>query len=199
MKRTFVVYKDRHSYIKLMTTEEKAEFLDAMFFYQNNDWDYVFKYGAVRVVFWKILEVFEADKKKWEIIRNTRSELWKLGGVAKASKRKQKLAKATNEETPSNSNIYILKNNLYIEEYISKYWKEMLDKFYNYWSEPDRNWKERREKQKTWAIPNRLSTWSNNNFGGNSKHSPSNAITQDKEYSIPDRFKNGQHQTDWQT
>lgn len=112
MKKSFVVYKDRQSYIKYMTIEEKADFLDAMFFYQNNEWEYDYKCSAVRIVFWKILEVFEEDKKKREKKRESNSEAGKLGGLAKASKRYKTLENARKSKTPSNSYIYILYTNI---------------------------------------------------------------------------------------
>jgi len=48
--------------------------------------------------------------------------------------------------------------------FLDRYSKEMLREFYDYWSEPDRakSPKMRWEKQQTWSLEGRLSTWSRN-------------------------------------
>jgi len=53
--------------------------------------------------------------------------------------------------------------------YVPKYGGQMIDKFYTYWSEPNRSYtKMKYEMQKTWDLKRRLHTWSMNNFGGSS-------------------------------
>lgn len=49
--------------------------------------------------------------------------------------------------------------------FVGKYPKEMVEQFYNYWSEPNKsNTKMRFELQTTFEISRRLATWSANNF-----------------------------------
>lgn len=116
-----------------MTIEEKAEFLDAMFFYQCNEWDFEYTHNAVRVVMWSIIELFEKDKNKREKTRELRSELGKRGGLAKASKSKQKLAKARNEKLPININNIIYTNIDNIKDiFIKLLWEEFCKNKKNY-------------------------------------------------------------------
>ena len=55
-----------------------------------------------------------------------------------------------------------------VYSYSNKYPKEMLDEFYNHFSELDRakNPKMRWEKEKTWEIEKRLVKWANNDYSG---------------------------------
>ena len=47
----------------------------------------------------------------------------------------------------------------------TQYPRDMVSKFYEYWSELDRSGKKMRfEKEKTWELPLRLSRWASNNF-----------------------------------
>lgn len=48
---------------------------------------------------------------------------------------------------------------------VVQYPRDMVSKFYEYWSELDRTGKKMRfEKEKTWELPLRLSRWASNNF-----------------------------------
>lgn len=51
-----------------------------------------------------------------------------------------------------------------------EYTREMLERFSNYWAEPDRakgvRQKMRYEKEKTWRVDLRLKTWAKNNYDG---------------------------------
>lgn len=49
-----------------------------------------------------------------------------------------------------------------------KYSKEMLKDFFTYWTEPNEKGKMKFQLQKTWSTAGRLSTWSRNDFNGNS-------------------------------
>lgn len=52
--------------------------------------------------------------------------------------------------------------------YATKYTKEMVRDFYDYWREPNRqNTKMKYELQKTWSLGLRLERWKENNFKGN--------------------------------
>ena len=59
----------------------------------------------------------------------------------------------------------------FIEElklHSEKYSKEMLKDFFIYWTEPNEKGKMKFQLQKTWSTAGRLSTWSRNDFNGNS-------------------------------
>lgn len=53
-----------------------------------------------------------------------------------------------------------------------KYSKEMLNDFFTYWTEPNEKGKMKFQLQKTWSTAGRLSTWSRNDFNGNSGSKP---------------------------
>jgi hypothetical protein len=55
-----------------------------------------------------------------------------------------------------------------LEPYLEKYGKDLLNKFYFYWTEPNKsNTKFRQETEKTWSLSLRLNTWAENEL----KHS----------------------------
>lgn len=63
----------------------------------------------------------------------------------------------------------------FIEElklHSEKYSKEMLKDFFIYWTEPNEKGKMKFQLQKTWSTAGRLSTWSRNDFNGNSGNKP---------------------------
>ena len=63
----------------------------------------------------------------------------------------------------------------FIEElklHSEKYSKEMLKDFFIYWTEPNEKVKMKFQLQKTWSTAGRLSTWSRNDFNGNSGSKP---------------------------
>lgn len=63
----------------------------------------------------------------------------------------------------------------FIEElklHSEKYNKEMLKDFFIYWTEPNEKGKMKFQLQKTWSTAGRLSTWSRNDFNGNSGSKP---------------------------
>ena len=58
-----------------------------------------------------------------------------------------------------------------MRKYANKYSREMLNAFYQYWSEPNqKNTKMRFELEKTWLLSSRLATWEKreNNYKKNS-------------------------------
>ena len=63
-------------------------------------------------------------------------------------------------ETNKNKEIIITNKPLFVDEVFSyDYPKEMLQEFYDYWSEPSKTGKLRKDMQKTWCTSRRLKTW----------------------------------------
>ena len=60
-----------------------------------------------------------------------------------------------NKEIKINNNI-----NFKEEVFSYDYPKEMLEDFYEYWTEPSKTGKQRKDMQKTWCTKRRLKTWS---------------------------------------
>jgi len=66
-----------------------------------------------------------------------------------------------------------------LKPFLEQYGKDMINKFYSYWTEPNKsNSKFKQELQKTWSVSHRLNTWHTNNF--NTK--PNNNQKQDRTY-----------------
>ena len=64
-------------------------------------------------------------------------------------------------ETNKNKEIRITNKPIFIDEVFSfDYPKEMLQEFYDYWSEPSKTGKLRKDLEKTWCTLRRLKTWS---------------------------------------
>jgi len=52
-----------------------------------------------------------------------------------------------------------------LEPFLNNYGREMLNKFYAHWTEPNKsNTKFRQELEKVWDLKKRLNTWDSNNF-----------------------------------
>lgn len=54
---------------------------------------------------------------------------------------------------------------------------EMLQEFFDYWSEPNTKGKMRWQFEKTWDLSRRIKRWSNNNFKWHGTHKNSNGQT----------------------
>lgn len=91
MKNSFVLYTDYKQHIDLLTTEEKAQLLDAIFGYAEGleiELD-----GATKMAFSFIKAQMDRDNEKYEKTCKIRKEAGSKGGKAKA---KQKVAKQAN-------------------------------------------------------------------------------------------------------
>ena len=81
-----------------------------------------------------------------------------------------KLSKCTTIN--KNKEIRITNKPLFIDEVFSfDYPKEMLQDFYDYWSEPSKKGKLRKDMQKTWCTARRLKAWSKRSKQFNTKTS----------------------------
>lgn len=76
-------------------------------------------------------------------------------------------------------------NTLYTSNNVQKYGKQMLQDFYEYWSEPNpSNTKMRFELQKTWDVDRRLARWARNNYNKYDRQQSSDSARRDKLASI---------------
>jgi hypothetical protein len=52
-----------------------------------------------------------------------------------------------------------------LKPFLDQYGKDMINKFYSYWTEPNKsNSKFKQEMLKTWSLSHRLANWNSNNF-----------------------------------
>lgn len=93
-KKSFVLYCDYREHIKLLSVEDKAALLDAIFAYASGE-DVELK-GAVGMAFSFITSQMDRDAVKWEEKREKLRQNGAKGGLAKARNAKQKVANDSN-------------------------------------------------------------------------------------------------------
>lgn len=175
-KKSFVLYCDIKHTFDTLTNEEAGKLIKHLLDYVN-DLNPICEDRIINIAFEPIKQQLKRDLIHWETVRNKRSETGRLGGLAKASKSKQELANlAVNDNVNVTVNVTdnVIKNNIderklkfasTLEPFLIKYGRDMLNKFYAYWTEPNKsNTKFRQELEKTWSLERRLETWSSNNF-----------------------------------
>jgi Domain of unknown function (DUF4373) len=108
----------------------------------------------------------ESALKRWEKCEpNANALRTQSDGNAKKekeSKRKEKSSDSANAESSPSNLIQerIIKFGLSLKTYEQKYTRELLTKFYKYWTEPNKSGtKFRAELEKTWDVQRRLETW----------------------------------------
>lgn len=92
-KKSFVLYCDYREHIKLLSVEDKAKLLDAIFAYASGE--EVELDGAVGMAFSFITAQMDRDTAKWETKCEKLRANGSKGGLAKAKNAKQMLAKAS--------------------------------------------------------------------------------------------------------
>ena len=126
-KKGFLLYPNYKEQIDLLSVEEKAELLDAIFDYQNGI-EVGELSGITRMAFSFIKSQFDRDNEAWENTKQARSEAGKKGGAPKGNsnaKKQPKQAKGcfVNEEQPKqpkqavNVNVNV-NDNVNVNEYI---------------------------------------------------------------------------------
>ena len=129
------------------------------------------------------------DKKKQK-----RIEAGRLGGIASAkgkqnstitqSLNKTKLKETKLNKKDINGRLDVFKKQVF--ELSTKFDKELLNNFTNYWSEPNKsNTKMKFEMEKTWDLNRRLNRWASNNFNNNNKPTDDNNISANYKKWIP--------------
>jgi len=98
----------------------------------------------------------------FKILENKISTYLKTSFKETSKQDLKKLKTNKNKEIIITNNISYTKRleNFYEEVFSLDYPKEMLQDFYDYWSEPSKTGKLRKEMQKTWCTSRRLKTWS---------------------------------------
>jgi hypothetical protein len=137
----------------------KAEVYDAIFKYALDFKEPEFTDNVAKALFTLIKPQLDANIKRFE------------NGKKPKTKQKESKIEANNnvnvnDNVNKNINIEERKNKFYdaIAEYLDEYPKQMLRDFFNYWTEHgEKDKKLRFEKEKTFGIKQRLSTWYSRN------------------------------------
>lgn len=176
-KKSFVLYADLLKSIEHLTNEEKGILFNHLLEYVN-DKNPILEDRLVLTA-WKPIELqLKRDLVKFEEVRVKRSEAGKKSAELKAQ---QNLTNSTSVESVKqtstnstdnvndNDNVNVINNKIEsrklkfadtLKPFLDTYGKEMIRKFYDYWTEPNKsNTKFKMELEKTWSLERRLETW----------------------------------------
>jgi hypothetical protein len=195
-KTSFVLYSDQRTLIDLLSNEQAGKLLKHIYAYVNDE-NPICEDVLINVAFEPIKQQFKRDLKKWERTKESRS---KAGlASAEARKNKQNATKPTNvkyvQQSSTNSTVNVndnvnvnvnvndIKDNIVsrklkfsqtLKPFLDLYGKDMLNAFYEYWTEENKsNTKFKQEMQKTWNLKSRLERWSKNDFNNKNKSNES--------------------------
>jgi len=165
-----IFYRSFYESVNGLSAVIKAELYDAIFEYGLNFKEIEFTNEISKALFTLIKPQLDANIKRFE---NGKKPKTKQNESKTEAKNKQNESKAeannnvnVNDNVNKNINIEERKSKFYdaIAKYVDEYPKEMLRDFFNYWSEHgEKDKKLRFEKEKTFGIKQRLSTWYSRN------------------------------------
>jgi hypothetical protein len=176
-KKSFVLYADLLKSIEHLTNEEKGILFNHLLEYVN-DKNPILEDRLVLTA-WKPIELqLKRDLVKFEEVRVKRSEAGKKSAELKAQQNLTNLTHVESvQQTSTNStdnvndnvNDNVINNKIEsrklkfantLKPFLETYGKEMIRKFYDYWTEPNKsNTKFKMELEKTWSLERRLETW----------------------------------------
>lgn len=187
-KKSFVLYSDYQELFSELSDADAGKLIKHIFSYVNDE-NPICEKQIINISFIPIKLQLKRDLKKFEQIKEKRSEIGRIGGLKSAEQRsktnqieaKQAIAsfaqanQAVNDNVTVTDNVTVIKNNIdarklkfadTLKPFLEKYGREMLTDFYKYWTEPNKSGtKFKQEMLKTWDTSRRLETWSRNNFG----------------------------------
>lgn len=189
-KSSFVFYCDWKNTFDQLDNEHSGRLIKHILSYvndENPECDDL----VVNVAFASIQNTLKRDLAKYQKRCEVNKENARKGGIAKSKKRKvpngiirNKIVPDSDNDSDSDTdsvNDISFRKDMFMDElrsYLSKYSKEMLRDFYDYWTEHKPNGKKMRfEMQKTWDTSKRLERWSRNSFGKKSKSNIENILT----------------------
>ena len=186
-KKSFVLYSDYKELFSELSDEYAGKLIKHIFAYVNDENPQTDD-QIINVSFIPIKLQLKRDLRKFEEIKEKRSEIGRIGGLKSAeqrSKNKQnepneaiasfaQANQAVNDTVTVTVNDTVKKNNIEerklkfadtIKPFLSTYGRDMLSDFYKYWTEPNKSGtKFKQEMLKTWDVSRRLETWSRNDF-----------------------------------
>jgi hypothetical protein len=182
-KKSFVLYCDLIHTVNKLPDEQAGKLLKIILEYVN-DLNPQVDDLLLSVSFEPIRQQLKRDLEKWTENAADRSEKARKAGIASGIARQLKATKTNslvqNELKPTkrtvnvsvNDNVNdsnILARKLAFKEslfkYVGKYKKQTVKAFFEYWSEHGDNDKKMRfEKEKSFGVGRRLSTWAKNDF-----------------------------------
>ena len=188
-KKSFVLYADILPSIELLKDHEAGKLFKHILKYVNDEYpkDKQDPDNKMLNLAWQpIKKNLKADLKKWEQHKILRSEAGKKSGEIRRKKADEKRTKRTSvhsveqTRTKRTVNVNVNVNDIYKEninkrkaefnkllaEHKEKYPEKMLKDFEGYWTEHGPNDKKMRyEKQTSFSIARRLTTWKGRSNG----------------------------------
>jgi hypothetical protein len=161
---SMIFYRSFYESVNGLSPVIKAEVYDAIFRYGLDFEEPSFTDEIARALFTLIKPQLDANIKRFENGNKPKNKQSEIKTEAKDKQNESKVE--TNNNVNKNINIEERKSKFYdaIAKYVDEYPKEMLRDFFNYWSEHGENDKKLRfEKEKTFGIKQRLSTWHSRN------------------------------------
>jgi hypothetical protein len=175
-KKSFILYADLLKSIEHLTNEEKGILFNHLLEYVN-DKNPILEDRLILTA-WKPIELqLKRDLIKFEEVRVKRSEAGKKSAEIKAQQNSTKSTlvesvqhRSTKSTDNDNVNDNVINNKIEerklkfadtLKPFVQTYGKEMIRKFYDYWTEPNKSkTKFKMELEKTWSLERRLQTWS---------------------------------------
>jgi hypothetical protein len=174
MRDNMLIYRSFFEAIKDLPAEDQAEVWNAIFELGLNG-KLVDLKGIPNTVFKLIRPQIEANIKRFQNGKIPKNKQNKSESEANQEQNKSETEsnKNNNININKNDNILIRKNKFYesLKPFLSEYNPAMLRDFFDYWSEHGENDKKMRfEKEKSFGISRRLSTWSKNQKDSGNKN-----------------------------
>lgn len=163
MRDTMIIYRSFFEAIRELPKENQAEIWNAVYELGLNGIEVELQ-GLSKTIFMLVKPQIEANLKRFE---NGKKPKLKQNISKTESKVNQEQIKVeannnNNNNINNNKNIETRKNEFYdlLSVYVGEYPKEMIKDFFNYWTEHGHlDKKMRYEKEKTFGVKQRLSTW----------------------------------------
>ncbi len=181
---TMILYGSQYTAIKILSDANKGILLDALFRYILNEEekDNILQEIAsegVRITFLLLTNQIDLDKKKYaekcatnKRIAEEREQHKRQRTYTNVSGRSPKDKDNDNDNDNDNDIVVVdaasndaLRKRCYkfydaLVPYVATYGKDMVRKFYDYWTEPNKSkTKMRFELERTWDLKRRLNTW----------------------------------------
>lgn len=171
MKRdSMIFYRSFYESVNGLSPVIKAELYDAIFEYGLNFQEIKFENEISKALFTLIKPQLDANIKRFENGKKPKTKQKESKTEAKDKQNESKVEANNNvnvnDNVNKNINIDERKSKFYdsLAKYVDEYPKQMLREFFNYWTEHGENDKKLRfEKEKTFGIKQRLSTWYSRN------------------------------------
>jgi len=195
-KKSFVLYADQIHTVKHLTDEQAGQLYKHLLAYVNDE-NPLLDNPIINIAFEPIKQQLKRDLIKYEKKVQQWSEAGKRSAESrKANKRSTNLTDVDSRSTDSTVtvndtvtvNVTVNDINKRKEEfketltpYLADYGKDLLNNFFGYWTEHgEKDKKMRFEKQKSFGLARRLSTWKKNQskFDGDGKKTFSEKVTQ---------------------